>query len=860
LVAALALGCGDDVLRPDRPGSTHEIRPGDTLTVDLAGTGHQLQLRFTPDESGFFALYLQALTGAVQVEIADSLGGAWLAGAGASAEWGLGLPDLRTDAFAVSAGRPYLVVVDQSVIEARGRSRLLLYAIRRDPETAPVRLTLGDTISAETIDPSADIDDFVFTAAAGQELIAFLAAPPGFRESALLAGVYPDRGSPFGRAAAGFVRNGPPSAHLQAWSSGRFTVPAAGDQYLTVHPVVPPYAPAAAHTGPYRVAVLAINRAPEQVGSTLAAGDTVNGEAVDHVGDIDEYSLALPAGTEVNVLFQATGSPATGLELELTDFAPASRLALSLAGDTGLTRQATGTVAVPATGLVRLRVQGRSDVVLDRGAYRLFPFVVKRAPETAGAALAPGDSVVNESIELPGDIDEFLLTVPAPVLLNIWFSALVPPVAGEPFVGGFRMEIENAATGEHLRTTNLFETGSAAGGVGTGPWLAGPATYRLRMAGAASTGQAFRGPYRLFSATSDSAPEGVPATIAIGDTVLESAEPLGDADLYQFDGRKGQVLRARFLDPGVPTGSGLLLLVGETIGLPFLGLARSGPQAPPFAGVGSPRMILPRDGTFRVLVGPENQGQLLAERGPYRFTISELSTAPELASPTLAPGDSVGNERLEGGSDVDDYLLSAPAGSELVTLIWANPGSTLVEVLDPATYDLLAQSATFGFPQSTTLVTVPASGTVLLRVYATGCPDESCIDAPATPYSLWAYTISRAPEQGPVLIAVGDTITDAIDPIGDIDEFEFDGLQGETLEAYFQAPNGTQGWTFTLALVDPLDGSVLGSVTTLNATAQLDDLTTGSITLPRDDRYRVRVSAPDGAEAVGPYRFRVRRP
>jgi hypothetical protein len=193
-------------------------------------------------------------------------------------------------------------------------------------------------------------------------------------------------------------------------------------------------------------------------------------------------------------------------------------------------------------------------------------------------------------------------------------------------------------------------------------------------------------------------------------------------------------------------------------------------------------------------------------------------------------------------------------------LIWANPGSTLVEVLDPATYDLLAQSATFGFPQSTTLVTVPASGTVLLRVYATGCPDESCIDAPATPYSLWAYTISRAPEQGPVLIAVGDTITDAIDPIGDIDEFEFDGLQGETLEAYFQAPNGTQGWTFTLALVDPLDGSVLGSVTTLNATAQLDDLTTGSITLPRDDRYRVRVSAPDGAEAVGPYRFRVRRP
>jgi hypothetical protein len=275
---------------------------------------------------------------------------------------------------------------------------------------------------------------------------------------------------------------------------------------------VPPYAPAAAHTGPYRVAVLAINRAPEQVGSTLAAGDTVNGEAVDHVGDIDEYSLALPAGTEVNVLFQATGSPATGLELELTDFAPASRLALSLAGDTGLTRQATGTVAVPATGLVRLRVQGRSDVVLDRGAYRLFPFVVKRAPETAGAALAPGDSVVNESIELPGDIDEFLLTVPAPVLLNIWFSALVPPVAGEPFVGGFRMEIENAATGEHLRTTNLFETGSAAGGVGTGPWLAGPATYRLRMAGAASTGQAFRGPYRLFSATSDSAPEGVPAT------------------------------------------------------------------------------------------------------------------------------------------------------------------------------------------------------------------------------------------------------------------------------------------------------------------------------------------------------------
>jgi hypothetical protein len=145
---------------------------------------------------------------------------------------------------------------------------------------------------------------------------------------------------------------------------------------------------------------------------------------------------------------------------------------------------------------------------------------------------------------------------------------------------------------------------------------------------------------------------------------------------------------------------------------------------------------------------------------------------------------------------------------------------------------------------------VPASGVIRIRVQSVGGFLGS--------YWLTTQLLNRAPESRPALFAIGDTVADAVRPGPDIDEYVFDGTAGQSVDLFFQTPNGlTEPGTLEIDLIDLATNAVLATLTSSNSTANLEDISRRGIVLPSTGSYRVRVQSVDGAFAEGDYRFRV---
>ncbi|HEU0298098.1 MAG TPA: Ig-like domain-containing protein [Longimicrobium sp.] len=102
---------------------------------------------------------------------------------------------------------------------------------------------------------------------------------------------------------------------------------------------------------------------------------------------------------------------------------------------------------------------------------------------------------------------------------------------------------------------------------------------------------------------------------------------------------------------------------------------------------------------------------------------------------------------------------------------------------------------------------------------------------------------------------VGDTVRDEIHPAGDIDEIRFDGQAGQEINVYFQALSGAENQHLLLFLYDP-QGQQLGSMSSEGTDQTLEGQGFGSIRLPRDGSYILRVRGYNGTEQ-GPYRIYV---
>ena len=714
----------------------------------------------------------------------------------------------------------------------QGPYRFWSYAINRAPEHRSSVLPVGAVVSGERIDRAGDVDEFTFQAAAGAQYNAFA---QGSRQVQLE--VAPDSGPALAAMLSDTADTG-----LYAVATGRFTIPQGGGYLVRVFGTA---SYDLADTGSYRVLLYPIDPRPEHVSATIQPGDTISGESIGVPGDIDEFPLPGAAGDEFNIFFQVlTGSPGVPLQLVAADsLGLAAGLVQSRAGDTSLTGQFTGRFALPSAGALRIRVTGiGTNTALDTGAYRFRVDRINRKPETLPDTLAFGDSLIGERIDLPGDVDEFHVSIPDSSGVNL--------VA----------EIDSNTTGQVLDVTLLDSAGHVVADLQPytpgaflqiGPLRPGPGQYTLRVQGLYST-SAFVGPYRIWLYRFGFGPELAPDTIAIGDTISsETLDPPGDVDQFSFYGQRGGHINIALQGLATP-GTGEFTVHLDGTGYPVVGSPR---LADSLGTYQSNRIDLSSDGWYRISITAASTPDPISETGPYRFAITRFSTAPEHVGSGVVPGDSVTGEAIDFHGDWDEFTLTGTPGQLLaiVTRPVSGPAIPDLMVFDSTTGDTLAGVALQGFDKATARFTLPPSGQLKIAVSAPTGPNDFL-----GAYRFLVVPVNPAPENVPATFALGDTVRgEAIYPATDVDEFTGVGTPGDTLEPWWRltADVVPAGEPIVLEIVDPATGAVLlGNLLQLLSSPSF--ITPGSFVVPASGTFVVRVRAAyDGDVATAPYEF-----
>ena len=609
-----------------------------------------------------------------------------------------------------------------------------------------------------------------------------------------------------------------------------------------------------------------VENPPERLPISFVVGDTVSGESIDSIGDVDEFAFVPSAGAEFDLFFQAlNGRPGTYLQAVVID--PDGNVladVISFGNDPSLD-QATGRFATPNTGVHIVRMLGNPVFASDNvGAYRFFLYGVNRRPETAQRNLVFGDSIAGETIENTADIDEY--------------SVVVPAVSGTNLVVDLSIEAE----GSRLLAELVTQTGEVLAATQTsGPGSDGqtartrvlPGNYTVRVAGGGRT--PLRGPYKIRLYRFSFGPESVGDQLTMGDTVTaELINPPGDEDAFWFVGTARQHVNITMRGLAEPTEGGFrAFLFGPAVPPNFAPMAF---VMTPTASAGSAhqtlRIDLPSTGRYQLSVTGASTPELLTEIGRYELALTSWSTAPENVSASLAPGDSITTEAIDEAGDWDEFTLTGTPGEELGLLFHSSgtdPIYPSILVFNAESTDSLTnvgQGQRFVGP-----VRVPTNGRLSIAVferpmvYFRECYDETCSGAFrfVGAYGFRVVRINRLPESAAPGLAIGDTVRgEAIEQPGDLDEFTASGAPGEILRPAFRltAPPVGSGYGLSLEIVDPTTGGVLVGQNTQVFGQEFVDYPTFSVPPAGNFIVRIRGTGLFGEDnTTAPYEFFVRR-
>lgn len=723
----------------------------------------------------------------------------------------------------------YDIEIAPSPNDARQESfRLFAIDVDPQPEHTSAAIAIG-TIVQDAIDHPADVDEYTFTATAGQKLELYaqqleLGAPSG-----VVFAIQQDGTTNY----IGGGSSSPSDGDLESQASGLITLPTSGRYRV----VAQAQFGSPRYVGGYRFEIFAVDTMPEHAPASLAVGDTIANESIDHVGDVDVFTLAAAPGTEFNVFLDASGAPPHSVTAEIGD-----RYELTTAaapGGSSLLQNASGRFAIPASGsTIRIR-DASPGGGLYRGPYRLFAARIDHAPEGIAPVLAAGAPAVTAAIEVPGDIDEYSLTLTAPAKVNLQLTR-----GGDATGGGLQLQLTNP-NAQYPATFYLFPPNTA---VSSGNLDLGPGTYRIGVLGVSSRGDGYRGSYQLQLRTPNTAPESVPSRIAIGDTIRgESLEYADDVDTFILSVLPADTINIQLLTPG-RSNPGIYCYLQDPVTNTRVG------GCSPQTG-----RIAPEPGTYQLVVAALNGGAVVTQQGAYELIVERASARPEHHSPVIALGDTVRDESIDYPGDYDDFVLHGQPGGEIfATFTWVADGSMqyssgagALAILDSASGAILAGTPSYGGAETTQRATIPASGVVRIRTQG--------LRSMTGGYWFVVLPLNRAPETRSPAFALGDTVAEAIQPLVDIDEYTFDGTAGQSVDIFFQAPNGTSTSFNGLALdlIDVASGAVLATVITRDYTANLEDISQRGVVLPSTGSYLVRVHSVANGYTDGNYRFRI---
>jgi hypothetical protein len=122
-------------------------------------------------------------------------------------------------------------VYQPGVGTATGAYSFSVIPVQRAPESVPAALTRGVVVQGESLGYAGDVDEFTFTAAAGETITAYLQTPQGYYgiSSARLEVVGPGTGTVLGSATSHNPSPGPYGA-----STGPITLTASGSYRLRI--------------------------------------------------------------------------------------------------------------------------------------------------------------------------------------------------------------------------------------------------------------------------------------------------------------------------------------------------------------------------------------------------------------------------------------------------------------------------------------------------------------------------------------------------------------------------------------------------------------------------------------------------
>jgi len=662
------------------------------------------------------------------------------------------------------------------------------------PEHIKPAITVGQIVSGESIDSVGDIDVFTFNGTAGKQVIGYLQAT-GDTSGVIQMHIY--RSNPDSVLAATASQNGDSS--LEDRATNAITLPNTGTYHVRIEE-----ASGTSYVGPYRFEVYQIDSAPESISSTVSPGDTVQGESIDHVGDVDVFTVNAKAGAKYNLFAQTLGATRNIDEVDALDASGHTLATVTAVPGAALTDgPGSGVFTPPANGQFTIRVQ---NTVAWKGPYRFFLYPINSAPEIAPATFTLGDSVTTETIELPGDVDVFTMNVTRASLATVCatYGTVAVAVAGISTLG-------------QNRCTIGFQVQ--------------PGTYTVNAAD--PPGGSYRGRYTLTSWAYTAAPEHVSPMITLGDTVKgESIDAPGDYDVFTLNVKANTLVTVSISAAPVvqPTWSltNSILYGGDFGPSGFIKITTSGTQ--------------------QFTVGGANVG-------PYSFVITPWPTAPEHVPAVQPLGGTISGESIDYSWDVDQFTLTAPPGTlALFSINNKLPPPIDVQILSPDSSTVLSEleDGPVQAPTYSQRFTVPSTGTVLMRVYGAAAGETG-------PYSITTTIVNPGPEHVSASTAIGDTVSgESIDYPGDLDQFMFSGTAGQKINVYLRTPGGTSGITLQLLAQD---GTVLGQVQSFNDTP-LANQSTGTVTLPTTGTYSISVSGSsfipnDGTYGTGPYVFAI---
>lgn len=638
-----------------------------------------------------------------------------------------------------------------------------------DPEHGPA-LLLPDSSVVEFHDGPSDIDRFLVSVAAGERFVLRL-AKQGFTT---IRQITVNIEEP-----TGFITS---RAELRAdHSEDAWTMPfAARGAGTAVISVTGPADSGGWYGGSYSLRVIRSSLAPEQAAATFALNDTI-ADAIDVVGDADEYRFTAPANTRVRILprlDRTLDAPITfslyrpdgplvgrGTAAAATDWDNVYPIGDRVVGTQGLPPE----LLLPFAGEYRLVVEGPLDLPATAGTTP-YAFIISTrgdAPESAPAVAAPGPLVSGETLAGCADADEFRIPVDSAMNLAVG--------------------VARSADGCALRVT-LFRNGSVARTTIVANSSGDPDRQRfeafpvvpgdeliLRVEAERSiVGSGPSTPYVFDAYAVDSRPSVAPATLVLnGGPFTEPVNRCGDVDVYEFDVPSAQRLVVHASLERAVSCPGHITIERIHDWIDYIGdfaLSATPNGDPDQTGLS---VFLPQSGRYRMTWRSEATGAS-ADRGALMsIDAITLSDAPETASATATLGDIISGETLSRCGDVDEYLVALPTADAAIALELGR------NVACPVTAELRFAGqilTTFSTTQAQPLPTLRSPtfsnvGERTFRLVVRSQPNGSVADRDL-PYRVAVVESRNQPETVGDTLTLGDSIsTEGIESPGDIDDF-----------------------------------------------------------------------------------------